>query len=388
MPGLDWPDGARFPLNIDSAKVSDRVLDDLMSSDQPLIVTGFSALDRIIDFVARWQGQGQFRLLLGSEPFPGQRESYQMRGRRFPAEVADYWLKRGISLRLSAKLIVCIEALRSGRVLARYHRHSDRRMHAKIYLGDQAATIGSSNFTGAGLGFNAEANARFNRQREAKRYHELARIAENYWSLGMDYKEELIELLEQLLQVTPWSEALAHACTQLLEGEWARRYLNEDYLTDAGRLWPAQRQGIAQALYILSTQGSVLVADATGSGKTRLGVHLVRAIHDQIIRSGRLRRGKALMVCPPAVADNWERESHPANLDRKQPDSEGESPIYSYVLRDVPEYDPFRLRANSARCDDVRSAAKLIRGRPNVAWVRFCPRNSSNTGLYAQRNVF
>ena len=61
---------------------------------------------------------------------------------------------------------------------------------------------------------------------------------------------------------------------------------------------------------MLSRQGSVLVADATGSGKTRLGTHLIRAVRDQILRKGRIRQGKALMVCPPAVRDNWEWESH------------------------------------------------------------------------------
>lgn len=303
-----WPDGHRFPVNADHHHVAEQVRHDLYASAEPLIVTGYAALDRLIDFVAGVDGRA--RILLGSEPFPARRESYEVGGRHFPAEVQRYWLERGISLLLSAKLIHCIERLRSAQVQVRYLSGAGQRLHAKIYVGEQAATVGSSNFTRAGMEHQLEANARFSREREPRRYAELATIAENYWRLGRDYREELIALLEALLRVVPWQEALARACAELLEGEWARAYLRTDYLPGEADLWPSQRQGIAQALYVLSHQGSVLVADATGSGKTRMGTHLVRAVHDQIVRSGRLRQGKALMVCPPAVRENWEWESH------------------------------------------------------------------------------
>ena len=188
------------------------------------------------------------------------------------------------------------------------------RLHAKIFVGDDAATVGSSNFTEPGLRTQLEANARFGSGKDKKRYDELVQIAENYWELGRDYNDQLIELLEKLLRLVPWHEALARACAELLEGEWAQAYLRGDYLPDEASLWPAQRQGIAQALYILSNQGSVLVADATGSGKTRMGVHLIGAVADQILRSGRIRHGKSLMVCPPIVENSWQMESHLAGV--------------------------------------------------------------------------
>jgi CTP:molybdopterin cytidylyltransferase MocA len=230
-------------------------------------------------------------------------------GRALPAEVEHYWLQRGVSLRLSAKLLLCIQRLRDGAVAARYLAGGTA-LHAKIYLADEGATLGSSNFTESGLRLQLEANVRFSAAQDKARYAELKQIAENFWEMGRDYRDELIALLEQLLRVVSWQEALARACAELLEGEWAERYLREDYLADSARLWPSQRQGIAQALYVLSQQGSVLVADATGSGKTRMGVHLVGAIRDQILRKGRLRQGKAIMVCPPLVESTWELESH------------------------------------------------------------------------------
>jgi len=306
----DWPSPQRFPLNVDHHQVEEQVIADLRGSKRPLIVTGYAALDRLIDFIAEIDTAAEVRILLGFEPFPSRRDQFEVKGHAFPREIQHYWLERGISLRLSAKLIQCIERLQSGRVIARYGAGSASRLHAKIYVGDGAATVGSSNFTRPGMEHQLEANARFTRDKEPKRYRELNTIAENYWELGQDYNAELIALLEQLLKIVPWQEVLARACAELLEGEWAKAYLRGNYLPGENDLWPAQRQGIAQALYILSRQGSVLVADATGSGKTRMGTHLIRAIQDHIIRSGRLRQGKALMVCPPSVERSWEIESH------------------------------------------------------------------------------
>lgn len=307
--GLSWPDGSRFPLNLDKGKVQDVVLPDLKSARSPLLVSGYASLDRLVDFVATCPDQSVPRVMIGHEPHPSRRNYYELSGKSLPAEVESYWLERGVSLHLSAKLLHFIDRLKEGSVQARYLPGS-MPLHAKIYVGDDAATIGSSNFTESGLRLQMEANARFCSTQERSRYSELRQIAENLWEKGLDYKDELIALLEQLLRVVSWQEALARACSELLEGEWAERYLRGDYLSDAASLWPSQKQGIAQALYVLSHQGSVLVADATGSGKTRMGVHLIGAILDQILRKGRLRQGKAIMVCPPMVESSWEMESH------------------------------------------------------------------------------
>ncbi|MGD8310759.1 MAG: SNF2-related protein, partial [Chromatiales bacterium] len=306
---LQWPEASRFPLNVDRRRVGDTVLEDLRASPEPLICTGYASLDRLVDFIAGCPEAARVRILLGAEPFPSRRESFEVRGYSFPHEVEQYWLRRGISLRLSAQIIRCIERLESGRVAARYISDPGHRLHAKIYVGEHAATLGSSNFTAPGLDGSLEANARFAADKDRARYREIERIAENYWTLGRDYGAELGALLHALLRKVGWQEALARACAELLEGDWADDFLHESYLPGEAEIWPSQRQGIAQALYVLSRQGSVLVADATGSGKTRMGANLIRAILDQIARSGRLRKGKALMVCPPAVEETWQWES-------------------------------------------------------------------------------
>ncbi|MBB6095627.1 superfamily II DNA or RNA helicase/transcriptional regulator with XRE-family HTH domain [Povalibacter uvarum] len=303
---LNSPTPGRFPLNDAGERVENWVFQDLRDSAHPLIIAGYASLDRFLDF-ASGTGPEQVRFLIGNEPFASRRTEYSISDDDLPAQAEKYWLARGISLVRSAALIRAIDSLRSGRIEARYVR-GNRMLHAKIYCGDKAATVGSSNFTNPGLLTQHEANARFTFDGEPDRYRELQQIAEGFWKLGKPYNDRLIALLEALLKPVYWDEALARACAELLEGEWAQEYLKEDYLSDASSLWPSQKQGIAQALAILDQRGSVLVADATGAGKTRMGVYLVGAIHDQIVRSGRLWHGKALMIAPPTVVENWELE--------------------------------------------------------------------------------
>lgn len=310
----DWPDAGRYPLNLPDRTVAEQVEADLRAGDDPLIITGYAALDRIIRFTASCNSEGPLRIVLGSEPFSSPSANYGVSKASFPKEVEDYWLRHGVSLRLSAMLIDCMERLRAGAIMARYVGGARTRMHAKLYATTAAVTVGSSNFTHSGLDSQIEANARFTAKTDAARHRELRSIAENLWSIGVDYTSELLALLERLLRVVTWQEALARASAELLEGEWAQAYFRGQYLPDEGSLWPSQRQGIAQALYILTRQGSVLIADATGSGKTRMGVNLIGAVADHTLRSQRLRRGKSLMVCPPAVASTWEEESHRAGI--------------------------------------------------------------------------
>lgn len=306
-----WPPCERFPLNVSKRHVSDVVLEDLLNSTAPLIVAGYASLDQLIDFccMATERKSAEIRLLFGNEPFASRRDSYRVTGENLPKEAEAFWLEKGISLLHSAKLIKLLDLIKTGIVKARFVE-DQRKLHAKIYIGDNAATLGSSNFTLHGLNAQFEANARFCRHREPRRYQELSQIAENYWKCATDYSTDLMALLTNLLKVVSWQEALARASAELLEGEWADRYLRAEYLGDAGTLWPSQRQGIAQALTILSNQGSVLIADATGAGKTRMGTYLIGAIQDQILRTGRLRQGKAVMICPPSVEENWISESN------------------------------------------------------------------------------
>lgn len=312
LAALEWPEQGRFPVNHAKAHVRDVVAEDLRTAEVPLLIAGYSSIAALVEFVADWRHArgdrpGGVRVLLGSEPFPSQRTYFGSAQEEFTEEVRDYWLDHSVSVRLSAKVIRVLEELNAGSLQVKAIPGATR-LHAKVYIGDRAATVGSSNFTDYGLSRQIEANARFEKADESARYRELAVVAENLWSHGTPWDDEFRELLQRLLQVVSWQEALARACAELLEGDWTR---DDTRRERAAQLWPSQSTGIAQALWVVENLGSVLVADATGSGKTRMGAHLVAAVRGRLMDTGRLRRDRDLttLVCPPAVVQTWQREA-------------------------------------------------------------------------------
>jgi superfamily II DNA or RNA helicase len=314
LTAAEWPDQTRFPLNRYRCKVRDVIFGDLNASARPLIVAGYGSLSTIVDFLAQIPGEvAEVRLLIGSEPTPGGLDSARVPITPVAAEARSYWLKQGISILQSPELIAAIDAVRAGRVTARVLESRRARLHAKLFVGEGAVTLGSSNFTVPGLDMQWEANVRFE-AKERRRYEDARQIAENYWAAGVDSTAELLSLLESLLRVVPWPEALARACLELLDGEWAREYLERQAMPNDQPLWPSQRSGIAQALWLLETTGSVLIADATGAGKTRMGAHLLRALTDRSWREGRVRRRNIVLVGPPAVEEAWDAEGHLAGV--------------------------------------------------------------------------
>ena len=309
------PPPERFPYNHGRHKVEDFIIPDLKASKNPLIVTGYTSLDQLISFLSNCyqdllrdaEAFAQIRVVLGHEPLLTPKSNFQMKEHQLSQAVIDYWLEQGISLYLCAKVLMVMTLIESKKLKARIS--SQRPIHAKIYKGDVAVTSGSSNFSRAGLSWQGEINTRFTEKAERERFEEAGQLAEAFWFEGRDYNQELWNLLHQLLRVVSWQEALARACAELLEGDWAKRYLETKYLGDEPALWPSQEKGIAQAIWVIDNVGSVLVADATGSGKTRMGAQLIKAVVNRIWRTGRMRRDIPILTCPPSVQENWERET-------------------------------------------------------------------------------
>ena len=310
LSSLPWPDPDRFPVNHAGARVRDPVWSDLTLSQRGVVVTGFASIVKIVELAAARGSRtepGHLRVLLGTEPFSTERISFGSASASFTDDVRQYWVEqRGVSLRLSAKIVQALRALDEGWLEVRFVPGRTR-LHAKIYLGDGAATIGSSNFTDAGLRSQFEANARFERVGDRQRFDETAALVDNYWQVGQTWDEELRALLVDLLQFVPWQEALARACADLLDGQWADRYLSSG--VGLSTLWPSQLAGIAEAMWVVENVGSVLIADATGSGKTRMGAQLTRAVRDRLWSTGRVRGDLTVLVCPPSVEEQWLRES-------------------------------------------------------------------------------
>jgi hypothetical protein len=322
---VQWPAMERFPHNRPRHHVAQVVFGDLHASEQPLIVAGYSALGELLRLVAAvTEKQKCIRILFGEEPFQTSRTRFVLGRNSFADEVREHWLERGISLRLSGAVVRAKELITAQRLVTRLQR-AHQELHAKIYVGDNAATIGSSNFTDPGLRRKREGNARFTKHGESKRYEETRSLAEIYWTGGEDYSDDLHQLLDELLQKVGWRHALARACAELLEGRWAtdRYRLPSDWETVAP-LWPTQSTGIAQALWVMENAGSVLVADAAGSGKTRLGAHLTAAIRRHLFTHGRAHVQDPLISCPPdAVLEKWRDELARCGLTATTPFSHG-----------------------------------------------------------------
>lgn len=308
-----WPFAGDFPHNRPGVTVADVVEPDLAASADPLVITGYASLARVVSLLAgiearrrKEDGVRRVRVLLGHEPHVTFRTDFRHGDHAFRQSLRDYWLERGISLHLSAEVVAAKELLSSG--VAEVRTSGPRPVHAKMFVTETGITLGSSNYSTPGMLTQLEANVRFLPSDEG-RFRESRRLAEALWLEGVDYLAGLQELLDSLLQWVTWQEALGRACGELLHGQWARRYLAPNHLNDDDWLWPTQEEGIAQALWVLENVGSVLVADATGSGKTKMGAHLVRALEAMNWRTGRIRKGSPVVVCPPAVKRSWRREA-------------------------------------------------------------------------------
>jgi hypothetical protein len=306
-------DPERFPNNLNALTTGMVIEQDLRAAAEPLIITGFTSLPKLVDYLApllrNERMPALLQILVGHEPAAPQRDTL-IRKHALPRAIADYWLEQRISLLQCSAIIAAIEVLERGRDQGTIEvkTSDDLVVHAKIYRGDGVITTGSSNFSSAGMKTQIESNVRFTEADDSERWAQLSSYAEWVWMQGRDYLDALIELLHTLLSEVSWQEALARACAEVLEGDWARRYVSATESGDAPALWPTQRQGIAQALWIMENLGSVLVADATGSGKTRMGAHLIKAAVERMWRTGQTRVDAPVLTCPRSIEASWQDE--------------------------------------------------------------------------------
>jgi len=312
-----WPDQGRHPLNIGGNSVASVVRGDLESSEETLIVTGYSSLEYVIDKLgALHTAKGhKTRLIIGNELDGSQRKFNAISKRTLPQEVADYWLQEGVSVVYATEILLIIEKLKSGEIEARYIADRKKKLHAKIIVTETAVTTGSSNFSFSGMHNQHEFNSRFTKTGDSRRYKDSRQVAENFWNMGEDYGSELIRLLEELLKVVSFEEAVGRASAELLEGKWAARYLNQLGEMMDSPLWPSQLKGIGRALWIIENEGSCLIADATGAGKTRMGSHLLKAVSNRMWSKGRVRNDMTVLICPPGnVETAWDEERSKCGL--------------------------------------------------------------------------
>ncbi|MXV49903.1 hypothetical protein GS399_02890 [Pedobacter sp. HMF7647] len=312
-PLVVWPDNHAFPLNlkdlVSRRTVLDVVLEDIAASENYLVVTGFTSLAHIIELFGgkiRFGRLKNVRIVLGFEPELRERKLWK--SAELDKDIKEYWATQHYSLLNGGVVIKVIELIKEDRVSFRL---SDG-LHAKIYVGDLHVILGSANFSKNGLTLQHEANIRIVNDPlnpvEEGQYLQIKQIAENYYCLGKPYNETIIELLKALLKLVTWQEALARAIAELLDKPWLNDIPELYNKLNSLKLWPSQRLGLGQAMYILQTQGCVLIADPTGSGKTKMVSTLQLVLYHWLWETGRRNRSYAVTICPPLVKDSWHKE--------------------------------------------------------------------------------
>jgi len=301
----DFPliDPLNFPTNERKFNVSMRLEVDCRDSEFLNIISGYSGLDQVILFIAKFAKDYPVKLVFGHEPSMIGNKKAPASASKLPDEMRDYWLNLGLSPRTNSSVLECITAIKSGRVEARIH--TERFLHAKAYITSNAAIFGSSNFSKPGLEGSRELNGRHEAGSEG--YNQVKKFSDGCWDRSKPYTMKLLQLLEQLLLHSTWREALARSCAAILEGDWAEDMIPRGLKAEYNKLWPHQKQGIAQAMSVLENQGAVVISDPTGSGKTRTGGWLFRLAQNKMIsRGGEMATSLIpVIVSPSSVENNW-----------------------------------------------------------------------------------
>ncbi len=335
------PPPAHFPTNI-GEKAKGFVDKEFAASKKFLIVTGYSSLEFMITFFngADFESKEKVRVVLGNEPlFRELQKTYRIENLR--QEITDFWLQQHISAYLCWPVINLIENIKSGKI---DFRILDK-LHAKIYVGDESAMLGSSNFSKSGLVYQFEANARATKEESPVDYDAMASIANHYFEKGQDANDFMIGLLQRLLRLVTWKEALARAVGELLEGDFVRNdpRVAELFSNLDPKLWRVQEEAIGQALYVLDHFGSVLIADPTGSGKTRLGAALQLCLKNRVLLGGgKIHDDNTMLISPPQVLDSWKEEFVKMGTSFNNVESQAR-------LSRTNENDPMYHRLNNAR---------------------------------------
>ena len=301
-PPYQWPSQDNFPLNEEANKVKEILLQDIDESTSYLIITGFTSLANIVEiFGVRDLSKKSIRILLGYEPDIKKRKRWK--NISLSEEINEYWIDKGIDTFHGGMLIKTIEHIKSGNITFRIKE----KLHAKIYVGDNHAVLGSSNFSKLGITTQKEANTRFHKDLDDNtRYDDTKQIAENFWEYGSEF--DMVKLLKELLQKVPWEQALARAIAEIIEGNWISNYPLFQEKIKAANLWPYQISGLSKSLILLEKQGSLLVADPTGSGKTRMITLTVMSLIHNLWENGKRDHTNTLILCPKPIVENWEKE--------------------------------------------------------------------------------
>lgn len=197
----------------------------------------------------------------------------------------------------NAALRMLVDALKAGNMEVR--RYERAFLHAKAYIACAADSlgrperviVGSSNLTHAGLVHNLELNLGHDDRPTLVR---ATRWFDGLWE-GAELYDLAIVFEDALRPCTPW-ETYIRVLWQLYGDE-----VEEDSRIDENLpLTSFQKHGVARALRLIHETGGAIIADEVGLGKT--------FIAGELLQDYRLRRQRALLICPAALRDSTWRQ--------------------------------------------------------------------------------
>jgi superfamily II DNA or RNA helicase/HKD family nuclease len=261
--------------------------------------------------------------------------------------------------------------------------------HGKAYIGaspnlqdvrNGVGVVGSSNFTYGGLVSNRELNMA-NTDREV--VQELADWFTEVWRESRDFKAEFLSFLKNYVTTRSPYEVVAKALYETYKSSLDVSVEAHDVLRT---LYPHQMLSVRNALHILQKYGGVLIADATGLGKTRVALSLAL----NAVREGR----KTLLIAPKSVLETTWRDEikntniHIDNVTSEKLSQDPDSVLQEYRDKDfviVDEAHYFRT-PSTKRYSALREL--ILRNNAQVVLATATPVNNSLMDLYSLFSLY
>jgi superfamily II DNA or RNA helicase len=234
-------------------------------------------------------------------------------------------------------------------------------------------SVGSSNFTYGGLAYNKELNM-LNTDREVVK--ELIEWFFSQWNNAQDFKNTFLSFLKNYMTTRSPYEVLAKA---LYETYKANIEVSPESLK-LKTLYAHQVLSTRDASAKLQAHNGVLIADATGLGKTRTALRLAL----DAIRDGK----KVLLIAPKSILDTtWEDEMEKTNIHLKCVSSEKLSGDPDSVVKHFSDRDFIVVdEAHYYRSPSTNRYAALrdliIKQNAQVVLATATPVNNSLMDLY------
>lgn len=229
----------------------------------------------------------------------------------------------------------------------------------------------------------------------ARAIMDLSRWYDEQWRLAADYKDQLIELLENSKfggrEYTPYEiymKALYEYFKDDLDSDFA-----EASTRSAVDLAEFQEDAVRKARRILAQYDGVIVADSVGLGKTWIGKKLLEnyAYH---------MRQKALVICPASLKPMWENELRSASI-AAQVVTQESLPLDTFDIRSIADVDVILVdEAHNFRNKRAKRYLQLENilaangrrgrdgGRKKLILLTATPINNNIFDLYNQINLF